>query len=133
MANRIFKPFGGAIEAGVVKLFGVFTIGAAGAITASSTKGFTVTKTAAKVGRYTIALQDKYNALLGYSIQVEGPADAAYGSGGVVTFVRGVDVGAAVPQLFIQLASAAASPADTDAPTGTRVYVELTLKNSTAW
>lgn len=133
MADRSFKQFQGTLEAGVVKLYGQFTIGAAGAITASSGKGFSIVKTATKTGRYTITLQDKYNALLAYSVQVEGPADAAYGTGGVVTFIRGTAVGAAVPLLYVQLASAAAGPVDTDAPTGTKVYIELTLKNSTAY
>lgn len=133
MADRSFKQFQGTLEAGVVKLYGQFTIGASGAITASSGKGFSIVKTAAKTGRYTITLQDKYNALLSYSVQVEGPADAAFGAGGILTFIRGAAVGAATPLLYVQLASSVAAPADAEAPTGTKVYIELTLKNSTAY
>jgi len=135
MADRLLKPMAGCLEAGVVSLFGVFSIGASGAITSSSCKGFSVIKTAAKTGRYTITLQDKYVGLLDHRFSLEGPADAAYGTGGSVVFSRGVDVVGAggVPLLFLQIASSAAAPVDTDAPSGTKVYIYLVLKNSTAY
>lgn len=133
MANRLFKQFQGTLEAGVVKLYGSFTLGASGAVASSSCKGFTVTKTASKTGRYTLTLQDKYNGLLAANVVLQGADDAAYGSAGSLCFLRGVAVAAATPLLYVQVATAVASPADAEAPSGTIVYVELTLKNSTAY
>lgn len=133
MANRMFKQFQGTLEAGIVKLYGTITIGASGAVSASSCKGFSVVKTATKTGRYTLTLQDKYTGLLAASFTLQGAADAAFGSAGSHCFVRGVSVTTTIPLLYLQIATAAASPVDTEAPSGTIVYVELTLKNSTAY
>lgn len=136
MANRSFKQFQMTLEGGVVKLYGYITIGSSGAISASGCKGFSVAKTATKTGRYTLTLEDKYMALLAAQFTVQGPADAAFGTTcGSLAFIRGEDVAAAggTPLLYLQIAGATTSPADTEAPSGTKVFIELTLKNSTAY
>lgn len=132
MANRTLKqPY--TLEAGVVSLYGYIILGASGAISAQKCKGFKVTKTATKTGRYTIELEDKYNGLLGVKATFEGAADATYGTGGVIGFVRAPAVSATPPLLYFQVASAVAAPVDVEAPSGTKIYFALTLKNSTAF
>lgn len=132
MANRTWKD-SKVLEQGVVKLFGTLVIGSTGAITSQSCKGFSVAKTASETGRYTVTLEDKYNGFLGANVTLEGAADTAFASAGLAHFVRNVAVSASVPKLDLQISSAVATPADIDLPSGTKVYIELTLKNSSAW
>lgn len=134
MANRYFKQFTHTLEQGVVKLFGTMTVGAAGAISSSSCKGFDVVKTATETGRYTITLEDKYTSLLHCGVVVQGAADAAYTTAcGLGHMLRGVAVSAATPVLYVQFVDREAVPADADLETGAVVYFEITLKNSSAF
>lgn len=130
MANRLFNQFANTLESGVVKLFGTMTIGASGAITASSCKGFSVVKTAATTGRYTITLNDKYNSLKAIDIRSQGPADAALTStSGIIASIRNVAVSSTIPILQVQFSSNT-NLADADPTSGIVVYFEITLKNS---
>lgn len=134
MANRYYKQFQGTLEAGVVKLFGSVVTSTSGTIASSTGKGLTITKTAGKTGRYTVTLADKYTALLGVSVVLVGSTDAAYTSAkGDVSFLRNVNVGASVPYFEIQWADADGSPADAEIENGAGFYVEVTLKNSSAY
>jgi hypothetical protein len=134
MANRLFKQFQGTLEAGVIKLYGSVTTSTSGTVSSSTGKGLTITKTSAETGRYTVTLDDKYTSLLAVSVTVQGAADAAYGTGkGLVSFVRGVDVAGTTPLFYIQFCDADGSPADAELEDGAKFYLEVTLKNSSAY
>jgi hypothetical protein len=131
MANISMKPVH-AREAGVSFLYGKVVLGAAGAIDNQSCKGFSVAKTGSEVGRYTITFPDSWEALLGAGVALVGAADAAWGSAGSIWFLRNVSTKTA-KTIDVQFATADASPADAELPTGTEFYINLTLKNTTAW
>ncbi len=131
MANRLYKQFTNTLEAGIVKLYGTATTTTSGAIGSSSAKGFTIAKTAAEAGRYTLTLADSYIGLLSLSAVVEGAADTAYTTtAGLVAFVRSVDV---VTNKVILLQFADKAFADAELEDAAKFYVEITLKNSTAY
>ena len=133
MADRYFKQFINTLEAGVVKLYGQVTLGAAGAIATSNCKGFSITKTGGEAGRYTVALEDKYTGLLAASVILEGAADTLYTTAtGLTPLLRGVSVGTN-KVLYIQFVDRATAPADANPETGAKFYIELTLKNSSAF
>lgn len=103
---------------------GTFTIGAAGAITAQdsnkATGMNTVTKTAAKTGRYDLLTYRPWTRLVA-DFNIIGPADAAFGNTGAnSTGVRNVVAGSAVSQLQVQ-GILASTGADTDFVSGTIV------------
>jgi hypothetical protein len=129
MANRMYRPLVGSLTPGVVALTGSFTIGASGAVASSSCLGFSVAKTASETGRYTITLQDTYNAFLGCQVTVEVAADTAIGATtGFISTVRNVSVADSTPAFDIQLSDAAG--ADANPASGYIVYVVVLLKNS---
>lgn len=125
MANRSFYPDRGSLSREIVKLYGTMTIGATGAVSSSSAKGFSIAKTAAETGRYTITLEDAYNAFRGCNVSVVGADDAAltvlYGG------VRNVDVSSAGKTLDIQFVGAVGT--DTNPASGDVVYIEIILQN----
>lgn len=132
MADRNMKPMH-SLEAAVVPVFGRFVIGASGAISSQDLpKGFTVTKTAAKTGRYTVLFADVWNSLRGAAITLQGPPDVAWGAAGIVSFLRNEAV-ATTKTVDVQFATAVASPLDAELPSGTVVFLTFHLKNSTVW
>ena len=129
MANRRYKQFAGYLETGIVELFGSITIGASGAITASSLKGFSVVKTAAKTGRYTITLEDVYSSLKMCNVSQVGAADAARTStSGIVVSLRNDAVSTA--KTFDVQFSSNTNLADADVTSGVVVRFQIVLKNS---
>ena len=78
MASRNFYRDDGTLTKGVVALYGKVVLGAAGVISSQQCDGFTVAKTAAEAGRYTITLQDKFIAVLNVGVNIVGATDAAY-------------------------------------------------------
>jgi hypothetical protein len=133
MANRLFKDVAHTFEGGVVKLYGKVTLGASGAIASQSCKGFSVEKTASEVGRYTVTLEDKYSSLLSAQVAVQGADDAAYTSAkGLGWMLRAVDVSSS-KTLYVQFLDREAAPADAEVADSSVLYIELTLKNSSAW
>lgn len=120
-----YKPQG-SLNVNVVELFGNFTIGSSGAVSASSAKGFSVAKTGSETGRYTITLVDQYNYFLGAQVTVALAADAAAGSDGFIPSVRNVDM--ASKTFDIQISDAAG--ADTNPASGFVIYVAVKLQNS---
>lgn len=134
MANILLKPLQGCREAGIVKLYGSVVTSTSGTISSSDCKGFSIAKTGSETGRYTVTLEDKYTSLRGCSVMIEGSADTAYTSAkGIVSYLRGVDVSASSPVLYIQFADADGSAADAELEDGAKFYIELSLKNSTAY
>ena len=136
MANRYLKDQVRTLEGGPVKLFGHVVTSTSGAIDTSSTscKGFSVAKTGSETGRYTITLEDNYNALLGVSVAVVGADDTAYtASKGLPWFLRNVDVGDSFDIQFAVQDSADESMDDAELEDGAEFYIEITLKNSSAW
>lgn len=132
MADRYFKGEVKTLEGGVIKLFGTFTIGAAGAIASSLAKGFSVSKVAAEAGRYQVLLEDAYSGLLNAQAMVVGAADAAYGAtDGLIAFIRNVAVTSKPASFDLQLASVAG--ADAEGTLGTAVLIEITLKNTSSY
>jgi hypothetical protein len=134
MANRLLKPMAGCLEAGVVKLYGSFTTSTSGTIASSSCKGFSVAKTSAETGRYTVTLADTWYALLHVSAVIAGTTDAAMTTGaGISYFLRNVSVADSTPTFDIQFCSPDGSPADAELEDAASVYIEITLKNSSAY
>lgn len=136
MANRYFRQFMASPEPAVVKVFGKVTFGSSGAptlVTASSKGIKSIVRNSA--GKYTITLgtvglqTDTYNALL----NVQHLFDASGNSG----------TAPAAPEMFLlanSVASAgtlqiefAAAGVSTDPANLEAVYLEITLKNSSAF
>jgi hypothetical protein len=133
MANRLFKQFQMSLEAGVVKLYGSVTTSTSGTVASSTGKGLTITKTATETGRYTVTLADPYVSLLTVNVVIQGAADAAYTAAkGLCTFIRAEDVDGATPLFYVQFADPATS-ADAELEDGAKFFLEVTLKNSTAY
>lgn len=133
MANRYFKDHVKTLEGGAVKLFGKVVTSTGGAISSQTSKGFTVTKTGSETGRYTITLEDKYSSLLGVSVALQGAADAAYTTAnGLGWFIRGVAVGAATPLFYVQFYRTDTG-ADAEVINAAEFYLEITLKNTSAY
>ena len=132
MANRNFKPGAMAIEKGLVALYGKVVTSTSGTISSSDCRGFSIAKTGSETGRYTITLEDSYNALRMVNVLVEGAADTAYTNAkGLGYIVRGVDVASKV--LYIQFVNAAQPQADAELEDAAEFYIEITLKNTSAW
>lgn len=144
MANRLYKRGDfSSLTPGIVKLFGYVEMGASGAISTTvpaKCDGFTITKTAAKTGRYTITLDDKYSRLLGVNVTLNGDDDAAYTTGkGNFCFVRaGDDITDGASKVFylqfatIGPATATATCVDTELEDNVEITIEITLKNKLA-
>lgn len=129
MANRYFKDEVKTLESSIVKLYGNMTFGSSGAISASTTKGFSVAKTGSETGRYTVTLEDKYNEFKGCHVTVEGPADAAATTAdGYWTFIRNEAVGT-TKTFDIQFVRTDTG-ADANPTSGNLAFLEITLKNS---
>ncbi len=120
MANRWFEPNICNAEKGLVKLQIKVTIGAVGAPTL--TKGnfiASIARTAA--GLYTITLEDKYVDLLGFScVQMIAAAQD-------LTFDVVSEAVDSAKTINIRCKAAAV---DTDPSSGSVLFIELTLKNS---
>ena len=133
MANRYFKDHVKTLEGGAVKLFGKVVTTTSGTIGSQTSKGFTVTKTESETGRYTVTLEDKYSSLLGLTVALQGAADAAYTTAnGLGWFVRGVDVSASTPLFYIQFYRTDTG-ADAEVIDAAEFYIEVTLKNTSAY
>lgn len=131
MANRSYKQFQHTLENGIVKMFGKVTTSTLGAVGSSDCKGFSVAKTGSESGRYTVTLEDKFNGLRGASVIVEGAADAVYTDAKSVTpILRNVDV--ANSTLDIQFIDPTDN-SDAELDDAAAFYIELTLKNSSAY
>lgn len=119
----------GSITNGVACLYGQVVLGSGGAISSTTTDGFTIVKTAAKVGRYTITA-DAYNKLLAINVSVIGATDAAYTAtkGLWMGLVRNNNV-STTGTVEIQLQDPATS-ADAEAIDNASLLIEITLKNS---
>lgn len=133
MADRYFKDHVKTLEGSIIKLFGKVVTTTGGAIGSQDSKGFTVSKTGSEVGRYTITLEDKYTSLRGMTVALQGAADAAYTTAnGIGWFVRGVDVAAATPLLYLQFYRTDTG-ADAEVIDAAEFYIELSLKNTSAY
>lgn len=125
MANRSFRPIRGSLSREVVKLYGNVTVGSSGAVSSSSAKGFSVALTASEAGRYTITLEDSYNAFLGCNVTVVQADDAAITAS--YAGVRNVDVSSSGKTLDIQFVDEAF--ADADLASGDLFYIEIMVQN----
>ena len=115
---------GGSLSREVKKLYGSMTIGASGAISSSSTLGFTVAKTSGETGRYTVTLADKYYAFLGCHCTVQGVTDAA-----LTVLSAGVRNVAMTSKTFdVQFVGAIGT--DTNPASGNVIFFEITLQNA---
>lgn len=132
MANRHFKNDAKTLEGGVVKLFGKVVTTTSGTIGSQSCKGFSVAKVGSEAGRYRVTLQDQYMALLSCHAIIVGTADTAYtGTKGLTPLLRNVAVSADTPVLDIQFVQA--TLADAEVLDAAEIYIEITLKNTTAY
>lgn len=129
MANRSFHRAAGALEIETVSLWGSLTVGAVGAVAASSGKGIaSIVRLSA--GRYQINLQDTYNTLLYADVVrvLNGVTDPT--ANGMILSVALNSVNAGVnPSLTIQFAKGSDGTA-ADPLTGSQFLIKLDLKNS---
>ena len=132
MANRYFKGECKTLEGGVIKLYGKFVTTTSGTIGSQSCKGFSVAKTGSEAGRYTVSLEDQYMALLMVNAIVVGAADTAYTTTkGLIPLLRNVDVTDSTPGFDLQFVQS--SLADAELLDAAEVYIEITLKNTSAY
>lgn len=133
MNSRNFSPEQGSVRRGVVHLYGKVTLGSSGAVssqTGAKQAGFTVAKTAAETGRYTVTLVKSdgttaatYSELLYVGATLVGTTDAVMTTDkGVTYFLRNSAVTTA-GTFDIQFATNI-----TD--TGTETYVDANPENS---
>jgi hypothetical protein len=127
MANRMFNQFQGSLEKGVVQLFAELTF-TGGTPALARGKGIaSVSKLG--TGVFTITLQDSYVALLNMSVCVT-TVGGVLAAAPIVQNRFTTDVTAATPIVNLgcySLAGALTDPANVD-----RLFVALTLSNSTA-
>lgn len=131
MADLDFKDEVRTYEGGVRKLYGTLTIGASGAISSESSKGFSTVKTSGETGRYTITLSEKYVSFLGGTAAFVVAADAAVsGTVGVVGVFRNDAVQSAgtIDLQCLDMAGADANPTS-----GFIIKIALELKNTEAF
>lgn len=129
MANRGFNEQG-CLEEGIRTLFVAIPLGTSGAVATTGVGGkgvASVVKTATKVGRYTVTLQDRYISFVGGRVTFIGTADAAPG-GATGGYFRNNSLGTSTKTIDVQLSLGGV---DTEADTNTTVLVELKLKDST--
>jgi hypothetical protein len=129
MANRMFHPNGGALEQRVVTLYGTATIGASGAVSASTGKGIaTIVRTSA--GKYTVTLSDSYNSLMYGDCKLLHSTLSDPNTVGIYANLFSTAVTGATPTVVFQFQNvtdgAAADPAS-----GAVIYFKFDLKNST--
>lgn len=129
MADRMFHPFGGALEQKVVHLYGAITIGASGAVASSTGKGiFSVTKESS-AGQYTIRLADQYNSLLWAGFTLLDGTDESPATVGTHMRLNSASVSASTPVVVLQC-YAGDDGADANPAEGAVIYFKLELKNS---
>lgn len=119
MANRLFKEMQ-SLDSEVKVLYGTVTFGASGAVSSVSANGFTVTKPAG-TGLYTVALDDKYGALLGVDATLFNAGTVANSS---IQLSSDFASGNTFQLQFLTAGVAA------NALTGQRLYVTVHLRNS---
>lgn len=128
MANRMWLPHAGCLEVDVVTLFCKITIGASGAVSASSGKGIaSVARSSA--GKYLVTLSDQYNSLLGFSLGQLHSTDSDPATVGVHMRLDAEAVNNATPTVTVQC-FAGDDGADADPASGAIIYVTLQLRNS---
>ncbi len=129
MANRSYQQPMGSLECSVVELFGSFTVGAAGAVSASQGATSVVKNVAA--GSYTITLDDRFNCLLAVhtgvlSASASGVVPAAEVTATPATNQATFQASGAVTVQFYDYAGVAANPAS-----GAQVTFQILVRNST--
>lgn len=127
MANRMYNQFQGSLEKGVVQLFleATFT-GADWTLTRGKGIG-TIFSGAA--GLYFIELQDTYNRLLGVSAIIQGPSATTQSIAPIVQ-IRNASVDTDTKQVGLAITNY--SGVLTDPAAGEKIFVTITLSNSTA-
>lgn len=131
MANRMYKPFLGTFDQGVVKLYGSVVTTTSGTVGSTSCKGFSIAKTDSETGRYTVTLQDSYNKLVAVVVSPILATDAAATSAkGLTWYLRNVSVSDTTPTFDIQFCDADGSPADAELQDAAEFLLEITLRNS---
>lgn len=123
MANRNFYPGPKSLSRETITLHGSVVIGASGAISSQDCKGFSVVKTAAETGRYTVTLEDVYTAFLGCCVTIQGVTDAAL----TVLYAGVRNVAMASKTFDIQCVGAVG--ADTNPASGNVLYISVSLQN----
>lgn len=130
MADRMFFREHQSLEIGVTELFCKITVGAAGAVSASSGAGITSVTKESSAGQYTILLADAYNSLLGAEVTLLHTTDSDPATVAVAARIKSEAVAtAAAPTVVIQ-GYAYDDGAVANFASGAILYVRLTLKNS---
>ena len=130
MANRSFHRPLGSLEIDVVTLFGTITIGASGAVSASTGKGIT-SVTNNSTGKYTVLLADTYNGFLWADGIVLDDTNSDPVSVGVVPRLFSQDVASlTAPVVILQFYDVAGGEVANPA-SGAVVYFKIDLRNST--
>jgi hypothetical protein len=136
MADRAFRQNIGTLTPGLIILSGYCTTTTSGTLATTSTSkqfGFSVAKTAAKTGRYTITLQDPYTEFVNCNVTLTGPADVIWTANkGQFLGCRNLPAaGVKVTTFDIQFGlTADATHTDTEIADGAAFYLTILLKNS---
>lgn len=127
MANHTFRQPLGSIEVDMVSLYGALTIGASGAITASSGKGWTAARTS--TGKYTITLDGSYSAFMWGDAKIMNSALSDPTTVGIYANTFSEAVSSTTPTVVFQFVAlddgAAADPAS-----GATVHFKIDVRNS---
>lgn len=123
----------GTVNRGIDTFIAKVVTGAAGAITVASSDSvaqcrMSFVKTAAKTGRYTFTLPDKYRSFRGGNVTLIGPDDAAWGANttGLDYFWRDNDIDGGALDGTIELQFIRTdSNADAELPDNVIFYAEI--------
>lgn len=125
MANRSFTPQLGSLDKGIAHVYGIYTIGAAGAIASFSGLGITSVTKLTNPGEYRITLQDNYMSLMTYGQSTELASGTAINYG---FYLQATNVGTGAFDIrFVDGTGAGVLPV-----AGNKYRMVIVLSNSTA-
>lgn len=132
MANRSFLPSLGGYEQDLVAIYGQFSVGALGAVTANSVKGGGIASVVKEStdGQYTITLTDRFNRLMDVRVHaVLGTIAAVLPEAQLLmtpaTLQADVTADGALTVQFTDETLTAANP-----DSGALILISLTVRNS---
>lgn len=125
MANRLYQQFHQSLDHGVVSIYGYFTVGALGVVSAFKGLGISnVVKTG--TGTFTVTIADAFPAFLGATTMV-----VYNGASGVASVNMKQDPTVNPgPLKSIVFNTQDFAAGETDPATGTRIYFEIKMRNS---
>jgi hypothetical protein len=129
ITSRMYNKNVQSLEIDVIKLFGSFVIGAAGAVASKQGGGILSVTKLATAGQYKITLTDRFARILMAKFQAMGAAALAVGNIQILetpsTFQASVKTGGTITIQCLDFAGAAVNPAS-----GAAIYFEIDARQS---